>query len=238
MKTTKLIFLFLFSAIFLFSACKKDDDDNDDNTNPTGNLNVQFSWYSSKGGDKSDTNYCDIVDIKNTVLSIGVSTETIDTGQADDMTWTTIYTASSPLYFTERTAPVVNLPVGTYKSIKIVQKNTVIWKCIHDSDTYEFESYNNTAYNPDDVIPANYFYNGGGYYTDSLGHFQYGNAESVGSFDITENGTTNLNWRINLIHLNWIDVDSNGVWTTGIDNLDNWETPPGITTMFDFIVTY
>lgn len=238
MKKISLILSITFAVLILFNACKKDDDDNNDNTNPTGNLQMQFSWYPSKGDNKGDTNTCDLIDIKSTLLSMAVSTEAIDTGQTDDLVWTTIYTASTSLYFTERTAPVVNLPVGSYKSIKIIQKNTIIWKCIHDSTTYEFTDFNNTAYGPDDIIPTNYFYNGGSYYTDSLGYFHYGNLESVGSFDITENNTTNLNWRMNIIHLDWIDVNSNGLWDTGTDKLDNWQLPPGVTTMFDFIVTY
>jgi hypothetical protein len=229
---------YLFLAVFIMiSGCKKKDD-GVDNTPSTGNLQVHFSWYTAKGGDKADTNSCDIVDIKNTLLSIAVSTQDITVGKADDLAWTTVYTASSPEYFTDRTAPVVNLPTGTYKSIKIVQKNTVIWQCTFNSGTYEFESYNNTNYGPDDEIPANYFYNGGSYYLDTIGHFQYGNAESVGSFQIESNKTTSLNWRMNLIHLDWIDVDSNGVWTSGVDKLDNWQTASGITTMFDFIVNY
>lgn len=240
MKKLILILSITFTALILFNSCKKDDDNdnNNNNSNPAGNLQMHFSMYGSKSGGSKDTNACDIIDIKNTVLSISVSTEAVDTGQPDDMNWTTIYSASSPLFFTERTPPVVSLPVGTYKSIKIVQKNTVIWKCVHDSTTYEFTDYNNSSLGPDDIVPTNYFYNGGGYFLDTLGHFQYGNAESVGSFQITENATTTLNWRINLIHLDWIDVNSNGTWETGTDHLDNWQTPPGITTMFDFIVTY
>jgi hypothetical protein len=237
MKKTISYFCLLLAVFIVISGCKKKDNDSD-NTTTTGNLQVQFSWYSGKDGSKADTNLCEITDIKGTLLSIAVSTQDIVPGKADDLTWTTIYTASTPLYFTERTAPVVNLPAGLYKSIRIIQKNTIIWECTYNSTTYEFEDFNNSSLGPDDIVPTNYFYNGGLYYLDSLGQFQYANAESVGSFQIESNKTTSLNWRMNLTHLNWIDVDTNGVWNTGIDKLDNWQTPPGITTMFDFIVTY
>jgi hypothetical protein len=236
----KLSFLtLLLAALILFSNCKKKDDDdtNSDSKPKTGDLQMKFSWHAKGSSDKADTNHCSISDIMNTVLSIAVSQDPVDVGQPDDLTWNIVYTASTPQYFTARIPSTVSLPLGTYKSIKIVQKNTVIWKCIHDSVTYEFESYNNTNYGADDIIPANYFFNDGSYYLDSLGYFRYGNAESVGDFEITENHTTRLDWRMNLEQLDWIDVDTNGVWNTGTDKLDNWKTFAGTTTMFDFIVT-
>jgi hypothetical protein len=237
MKTTRLSLLILFSALFLISACKKDD--NDDNTNPTGNLQMKFSWYSSKGDVKGDTNTCDLIDIKGTLLEIAVSKDAIVDGQPDNLNWTTIYTTSSSMYFTERQCPVVSLPAGNYKSIKIVQKNAINWKCIFNTDTLEFEDLNNSSLPADTTIPANYFYSDGLHELDASGNFfMHQSEEKLGGFEILDGQTTNLSWRMNIIHLDWIDTNTNGIWDTGIDGLDNWQLPPGVTTMFDFIVTY
>lgn len=235
----KQFLLLFFIGLSFFSSCKKDDDNNNDNPNPTGNLQILFSWYSSKGDIKGDTNTCDIIDIKNTVLEIAVSQDAITDGQPDNLNWTTIYTTTTDLYFTQRTPPTVTLPTGSYKSIKIVQKNLVTWKCMHGSTEYEFESLNNSSLPVDTIVPTNYFYSDGLHELDANGNFfLHQPNEKMGGFTISENATTRLNWRMNIIALDWIDVNSNGTWDTGTDELSNWQLPPGFTTMFDFIVSY
>ena len=229
--------------LILTSSCKKDDDNNDNNNPSNGDLKIQLKMYGQKNGlgsgIKSDTNTCALIDLRNAITSISVSTDAIIDGQTDNLNWTIIYSDTAQLLFTQRQISPVSLPVGSYKSIKIIMKNRIYWVCDFNSNTYEFEDFNCSSCDPNGFGPTNYFYSDGLHELDSTNHFFLCTPnEKLGGFDILENQTTTLTWRFNVISLQWIDVNSNGTWDTGIDKMDNWATPLGVETMMDFIVTY
>ena len=176
------------------------------------------------------------MDTRGCIYSIDVSTGDVVEGEVDTLDWMNIYTSSEELLASQRRI-TVDLPVGNYKTIRFYMRNKMYWVCVVDGDTVEFESYNFGELEPGDTI-VNVFSPQGLFYYDEEGCFVLGTeTEKIGGFEIRENVTTNVTLRQNLLTLDWIDADSNGVWSDG-DMLDNWTSPEGIETMVDFIVEY
>lgn len=240
MKTGKFINGFIKLLTFLilltsFNQCKKSD------TEPTGRIHFKCDLASPKSSNSplsDSTKICSIDNIKWTIEEISVSTEPIVDGNTDDITWTNILTNDQLQNFDQYDF-TFDLPAGVYSTLKIKMKNRGIWICSYNDTTYEFEDFNCSSCDPNGESPVNYFYTDGLHYVDNSGVFYIKSpGEKIGGFEIKEGKTTNISWIINLIQLTWFDTNVNGQWDTGIDKLDDWATPSGVETMFDFVVTY
>ena len=237
-KTFGILFLCFFISTLLLQ-CDKSEDTEDTGEPAKGVIHFKCDMIGSfTKSTMTDTNVCAITSIKWTIEEIAVSTEAIVDGETDDIEWTTILTNDQLKYFDDYEFSF-ELPVGNYPSIKIMMKNRGFWICEYNDTTYEFEDFNCSECDPDGESPVNYFYTDGLHYIDedSIFYMQTEN-ERIGGFEIKESKTTTISWIINLVSLEWIDVNENGVWDTGTDRLDNWKVGEGKETMFDFIISY
>lgn len=228
------VIVLLFLALTL---CQCDSDDNSVEAK-VGKIHFKCDMIEqSPKLSKVDTNLCAINNIKWTIEEIGVSTEPIVNGQPDDIGWEIIHINDSLKYFDEYDFDF-ELPVGDYQSIRIKMKNRAFWICDFGGQTYEFEDFNSKDSLPDADSPVNYFYSDGLHYLDPVnGFYLQTQDEKIGNIVIVDGGTTTVNWVINMVSLEWYDVNENGIWETGIDGLDNWALPDSVDTMFDFIIT-
>ena len=198
--------------------------------NPSG-------WKSTEG--IKDVKACDLIDIFHLIPKIEITTDEISEGVSPgSIKWTTIYESSEVMLHTDRMFSLA-VPIGKYKGFRITQRNLIYWVCTWDTDTLHFPSYQiSEAVSPDELF-VNYFGQDGLYEIDPESGLFYlftGN-EKLGSFDVKPAKTTRLTVRLNITGLDWHDMDGDGKWSDG-DDLDNWRTPEGISTMSDFIVEY
>jgi len=187
---------------------------------------------------KNDPNVytCDIMNVRNILYEIQVADGEIIEGEPDDLDWITIYETSEMMLMTDREFSFV-LPAGQYKAIRLLQSNRIYWITTYEDVIHEFPSLNNDE-QPEDAQILDIFGEDGLYNLDENGLFYlYHDGERLGTFDIFPNTKTKVTFRMNLQTLDWIDHDSNGVWSDG-DELSNWTVPEGVTTMADFIIEY
>ena len=98
------------------------------------------------------------------------------------------------------------------------------------------------------IVPINYFseYGNHNYSQEDSMFYLVSEGEKLGGFNINQGGITKLYMKMNGYGGDgidpctsvWIDTNNNGVWDCGIDRLDDFQCPPEITTMADFIVEY
>lgn len=218
----------------------------------TGNLEFRMlTWNTYEGLEKTsiDTYTCPIVDIRHLIKSIQLTQDTIYNGGPVDQQWLTFYESDNEMLHSERDM-TGTLDIGTYKGIKINQRNLMYWICTHPddlADTLDFPSLNyadTSVIGLNDTL-VNIFGVDGPYYVDedTMKLAINGGNERMGChFTIFPGKTTRVTVRMNLVSLDWIDKNMDGQYTfmdTSLDRLDNWLTPAdSIVTMADFIVEY
>jgi len=185
---------------------------------------------------QTDTNTVDIINIKHLIPKIEISTDEVKGGVSPgDINWTVMYESSEEMLATDREI-TIELPVGKYVSFKLTQRNLMYWVCNFEDRIFEFPSFNDSELDPNAQL-INYFGETGLHEIEGGVFVLKYERERLGSFEIKPNAKTKVTMRMNLITLDWIDNDGSGDWSDG-DELTNWRTPEGITTMTDLIVEY
>ncbi len=137
-----------------------------------------------------------------------------------------------------------SLPSGEYKSLKIVFRNQAVrhGRSISDTSlTMGFETGISTDM-VDSSFFIDYFSSGGSFYYDDGAFVLMAAGENMPSFNINAGRTTYIYWKgggpetkWSDITFDWHDYDGNGLWTPGIDILNNFEEPNNIP-MWTFMV--
>jgi hypothetical protein len=252
-------------AVFLIftSSCKKDDDD----VKKTGVLKFKTlnPWKSGKKSIKNlksilsnpelvgDTTVTHTTSFKIAVGDVWVSQGEVKVGNPDNLEWIRLTSSTNTelKLFEHYVFSPVELPVGTYKSIKITFRNifyryaqlvsnpSIAYELLETMDSYTTPcDENDTSW-----ARTNYFSPDGKLMLNSNDVFEIASAgEKVAGFSIEAGKTAILSWRLGagatrpcITYL--IDANSNRVWDCGIDLMD-FECPPENEYMFDFVVKY
>lgn len=234
------------ALVVLIYSCKKDVEDPNPPVETHGLLSMEFATWNSfqKTSGKQNTEKenepitLELLDVRTFKYSIALTTDEIYAGlDAADITWTEVYTSDEYLLDSERNFSF-SLPAGDYKGFKLIQADSMRWVCNYNDGIIEIKTFNkgDESFVYDEVL--NIFGEDGLYDVDGEGKlYRVLNDEKLGLIKIEPGGYTNIISRLNIMTVDWYDVNNNGIFD-GLDSLKNWTLPEGITTMNDFIVTY
>jgi hypothetical protein len=199
-----------------------------------------------------DTLTCPLVDIRTVLMKIEVTKDTLVHRGFANQEWITFYESNEELLNSERDIRGV-LDIGTYKGMRITQRNLMYWVCTHPDDpqdTLELYSLNvrdTLEVGVNDTL-IDYFGTDGFYhlvgdtlYNSNISGNGGGADEFMGCyFNISPGKITDVTMRMNIVSLDWLDYNENGIFEYwGGDTLDNWKTAhDSIVTMADFIIKY
>lgn len=198
------------------------------------------------------------LDLIVNVRDIWVSQDTLVHGGADNQKWYRIYEGNELQSWAGLKGPEVQLPAGTYRSIKIVFNNVFYRKACFADDTTKVwlmkETMGSWTDACDDTLaiaPTDYIDRKGLCYMNTQGKLILTQPnEKFGSFEIRHGKMTNLYWKLGdernispcLFWFDWFDENGNGVWDCGTDRMDNFDQSPSIQppveSMFTFIAEY
>jgi hypothetical protein len=187
------------------------------------------------------------------VGDVWVSQQEVKAGETDTLQWIRLTTTTNTQHklFEDYTFSAIEIPAGTYKSIKITFRNLFYRYVQLASDTaIAFElletmgSWTDTC-NANDTSWArtNYFGPDGNHILDSNNVFELVSAgERLGGFSIEAGKTAIVTWRLGAgatqpCTTYLIDKNSNRVWDCGVDRMD-FVCPPEVQYMWDFVVAY
>lgn len=187
------------------------------------------------------------------VGDVWVSQQEVLAGQSDNLEWVRLTAATNTEYklFEDYTFSAVEIPSGTYKSIKITFRNLFYRYAQLVSDTaVAFELLETMgswtdACNVNDTswARANYFGADGNHVLGADSLFDLvSEGEKLGGFSIEAGRTAVVSWRLGAgvsepCTTYLVDENSNGQWDCGIDRMD-FACPPEVQYMWDFVVTY
>ncbi len=261
---TKTIIIALFSALLLFTGCEKDSSETQQGSleirciNPiTSNIkdNSQILKVKSRLSNSQlvgDTTETIMISMKIGIGDVWVSQDEVKVGEPDNLTWVklTKKTNTELKLFEDYTFPATEIPVGTYKSIKITLKNNYYRVLQLSSDpTVIYEILETMGSSSDPCDPndeswarVNYFSTDGNHYLIDGEFKMAAPGEKVGGFTIQSDKKAILTWRLGAgateTCTNYIiDTNGNREWDCGIDDIDI-ECPPSVQQMWDFVVEY
>lgn len=199
------------------------------------------------------TTACRTVSLRLTVGDVWISKGEVKVGQPDNLEWVRVTksTNTQAKLFEDISFDEVELPEGTYKSIKITFKNIFYRYCTLVSNplvTYEFletmGSYSATC-DPNDQSWAktNYFGPEGNHYLGADGKFAMAaQGEKVAPVVVESGKVAVVTWRMGAgatvpCTTYIIDANNNRQWDCGTDSMD-FECPPEVKYMWDFIFAY
>lgn len=254
--------LVIMGILLLFaSSCNKEDNEQKKKgvlkfktTNPWTAVKKSDGYLKSSNPPlNGDTTITTMTSLKVCIGDVWVSQGEVKAGNADDLEWIrlTDVTNQTLKLFEEYTFQPVDLPVGTYRSIKISFKNIFYRFTQQASDPmvhYELLETMGSSADPCDEndtswVNPNYFSADGNHKLNDNGKFELvSQGEKIGGFTIEENKTAVVSWRLgagveepctNYL----IDVNGNRTWDCGFDHLEI-ECPPQMEFMWDFLVEY
>jgi hypothetical protein len=257
MKTNAILGVLLCTFLLLIG-CGKDKDD-DKNTgfikfkmvNPTSSSkkeSINFKHTSSNPALVGDTTLTILTNIKACIGDIWVSQGEVIDGQADNLQWVrlTSVTNTQLQNFETYSFAQKEIPIGTYKSIKITLKNIFYWVSVLDTDStvkYEILQTMGSALDPcdendDSWARTNYFSTDGNHILNDNGVFELvSSGEKVGGFKIEAGKIATVSWRwlMRGCILKLLDLNQNLIFDCGIDDTEMVCTGQY---MFDFVVDY
>lgn len=243
-------------------SCNKDD-----NSKKTGELKFKTlnpltdlvkSDHLMKSGFSNpplvgDTTVTIMTSLKLCIGDVWVSQGEVKAGNTDNLEWIklTDVTNRDLKLFEDYVFSPSDLPVGTYRSIKISFRN-IFYRFTELTDNplihYELLETMGSSMAPCDEndtswVKPNYFSAGGNHKLNDNGIFELvSSGEKIGGFTIEENKTAVVSWRLgagveepctNFL----IDANGNRNWDCGTDDL-KIDCPPQMEFMWDFIVEY
>ncbi len=184
---------------------------------------------------------------------VWVSTGEVKAGQANDMEWIrlTNVTNTDQKLFEDYSFSKIELPAGTYKSIKLTFRNVFYRYAQLVSNpeiSYELLETMGSWTSPCDEndttwARTNYFGFDGNHILNDNGTFELvSEGEKLGGFTIEAGKTAIVSWRLGagatqpcITYL--IDENNNLEWDCGVDRME-FECPPEVEYMWDFVVEY
>lgn len=248
-------------AVLALLACKKESPQATVQMkcyNPMANYSLKSSC--SPGELKSnpaltgDTTETIMTSLKFAIVDVWVSQDIVKAGEKDNLTWVklTKETNGERKLFEDYVFPEVEIPAGTYNSIKIIFKNTFYRhvKLVSDPTVfYElFETMGSSkapcSTDDESYAKTNYFSIGGLYYVDDNDTFYMQNEnEKVAGFTVNSDKKATITWRLGAGSTGTcknylIDENKNRVFDCGIDKIKIECDSTVSEYMWDFLVTY
>jgi len=264
MKTRIAIVLgIVFSSIFL--SCKESGTESDVQTGKlvfqavksmpaqTASLNKNYTVRTAKN---LNSYIMHTLDLKLNIAEIWVSQDQFAAGGTDNLRWHKIGENSQMKSFSDYSFTAENLPVGVYKSIKIVMKRLGYRVATYQNDRasivemLEINGPWQADYCSDfnALAPSNYFNTSGNFNLENGRFICINSGETLTGFEIKPGKITRLYWKMGdernfdpySFTFEWFDENNNGVWDCGIDSQDNYtcNLVPPVETMWIFIARY
>lgn len=200
-----------------------------------------------------DTTETYMTSIKFYIGDVWISQDEVKAGDPDELEWIrlTSYTNTENKLFEDYSFSAVEIPAGTYQSIKITFRNVFYRYTQLISDptiTYELLETMGSWTDPcneNDTTWArtNYFGSDGNHIMNDGDVFELvSEGEKLGGFSIEPSKTAVVSWRLGAGAtepcVNYlIDENGNRQWDCGIDYIED-ECPPEMEYMWDFVVEY
>lgn len=257
-------FSIIFIALLLiFSDCSKENNKTGvlrfRGANPlaSGQNSIAQTVITGMGVDNplltGHTTACRTISLRLTVGDVWISKGEVKAGGSDNLEWVRITksTNTQAKLFEDISFEDVEVPEGTYKSIKIIFKNIFYRYCTlvaNSSVSYEFletmGSYS-AGCDPNDQTWAktNYFGPDGNHIIGTSGKFELvAPGEKVAPVVVVEGKVAVVTWRMGAgatvpCTTYIIDVNDNRQWDCGTDSMD-FECPPEVQYMWDFVFSY
>lgn len=257
MKTNSILSILLCTLI-LVAGCKKDTD-GDKKTgllkfkmiSPTSTEIKEIGYTKSTSSTTSnpplvgDVTVTILKNINACVGDIWVSEGIVTEGRADNLRWIrlTDVTNTKLLFFEDYSFAPKNVPVGTYRSIKISLRNIFYWVTeLKSNPTIKYELLQTMG---SSLAPCNvddqswvidYFSEDGNHYLINGVFKLVAPDEKIAGFTIEAGKTATVSWRwlMRGCTFNLLDLNKNRVFDCGVDDIDM--VCPGY--MSDFIVGY
>lgn len=193
--------------------------------------------------------------LKLTIGDVWISQEEVKAGDSDNLDWIrlTSVTNTEQKLFEDYSFSIVEIPEGTYKSIKITFRN-VFYRYVQlvsdPSVKYELLETMGSWTTPCDEADTtwattNFFGPDGNHKLNDKGLFELvSSGEKIGGFNIEANKTAIVSWRLGAgytgtCYTYLIDVNSNLVWDCGVDRMEFECLPESeYIYMWDFLVEY
>ena len=244
---TKFVFLLLAIFIIAGNSCKKDESN-------TGTLVLKGvkPYPTTKSAQiktiknspyESNTYVMHTANFMGFLLEIWASQGLVTEGVPDNFNWYKIGESNELKLIEEYLLTANDLPVGNYKSIKMVFKNIITRIAVHQSDinnTVLMQSSLSEEGCGDETILTQYFSKNGNHsLVDGIFQLNSG-GENIRGFKINPGEVTTIFWKlggpnsqITDCTFDWVDVNGNNAWDCGVDRTENFnciaETP-----MFSF----
>lgn len=182
---------------------------------------------------------------KGWITEIWVSQGLVADGVTDDFVWHKIGESDELKAVENYSFTASGLPIGEYKSIKMIFKNTMVRVAVYanDLDTeVEMRSSLSEEGCGDETTIAQFFSESGSHISEGGVFKVMSEGEKVGVFTIREGKTTSIYWKlggpdakITDCTFDWVDSATPGVWDCGVDKTQNFNcSVPSV--MFSFIV--
>jgi len=262
---TKTVFCVMFAALIIIVGCSIDnEEDNEINgllqfrtlnpwaTSIQKNAGV-LKFMASNPALVGDTTVTYMTSLNLCIGDVWVSQGEVKAGDPDTLEWIglTNVTNRELKLFEDYVFNEVELPVGTYKSIKMSLKNIFYRHTELVSDpTVKYElletmgsSFDSCDENDTTWAKTSYFGPGGCHkLTDDDVFEVVAPGETIGGFSIETGKTAIVSWRLGAgvtePCINYLfDLNGNREWDCGIDDLED-ECPPEMEDMWDFVVEY
>ena len=265
MKTVKTIGMILCIGLLLLGCQKDNDSDDKDETkgvlkfktsNPITISNKSASPMKSTLTNPSltgDTTITYTTSLKLCVGDVWVSQGEVKAGEADNLEWINLTgtTNKEAKLFEDYSFAEIEIPAGTYKSIKITFRN-VFYRyaqlASNPSVAYQLletmGSWTDSCDENDTTwAKTNYFGPDGNHILNNDAIFELvSDGEKIGGFNIESGKIAVVTWRFGAGATTpcttfLIDENSNLEWDCGTDRME-FDCPPEVEYMWDFVVEY
>ncbi len=270
MKSIKLVLfpllLTITAMVILSMGCNKEDGSNDNvkttgtiefkTFNPLATVNKSISaleLFSPNPPLTGPTTTTETTSFLFCVGDVWVSQGEVKDGEPNNMDWVrlTSFTNTEDKLFEDYTFEVQEIPIGSYKSVKITFRNVFYRyaKLVSDpSIAYELLETMGSYSSPCDVndtswAKTNYFGPDGNHILGDNNLFVLDRpGEKLGGFNIDSDKKAIITWRLGAGATTpcttlLIDKNNNLEWDCGIDDMD-FICPPENILMWDFLVEY
>lgn len=191
--------------------------------------------------------------MKLAIGDVWVSQGEVEEGVSDDLEWIRLTTSTNTeiKMFEDYSFSAVEIPAGTYKSIKITFRNVFYRHAELISDpSVKYELLETMGSwedacdeNDESWAKTNYFGPGGNHSVDDNNVFQVtSEGEKISGFTIEAGKTAVVSWRLGAgvetpCTTYLIDENDNLEWDCGVDRME-FDCPPEVKYMWDFVVEY
>lgn len=179
------------------------------------------------------------------IYELWVSTGLVEDGESDDFEWHLIGGDQGLIPMEDHEFVANDLPAGNYKSLKIVFRNQIIRHAAFVSDTtrkIDMSSSLTEGDFGDTSLVINYFSSNGSFMAFNGIFDLMAAGENMPSFNINADKTTWIYWKgggpeseWTDFTFQWHDYDGNGIWSPGIDLVNNFTGPEDVP-MWTFMV--